>query len=58
MVTIGLVAFDEMFEIVKLWLGLGQRRTMTLTSSTHKSSCTYSDKSYYQRLGQNLQNFP
>ena len=33
MVTIGLLAFEEMFEFVKLWLFLDQRSKMTLTFS-------------------------
>ena len=37
LVTIGLVAFEEMFEIVILWESWVKGQTMTLTSSTHKS---------------------
>ena len=33
-------------------------QTMTLTSSTHKSSCSHEDNSIYHFLGQNLQKFP
>ena len=32
-------------------------QTMTLGSSTHKSSCTHLDNSNYHFLGQNLHNF-
>ena len=34
---------------------LGQGSNMTLTSCSHKSSCTHLDKSNYQFLGQNFQ---
>ena len=36
-VTIGPVAFEEIFEIVILWESWVKGQTMTLTSSTHKS---------------------
>ena len=37
LVTIGPVAFEEMFKIVILWESWVKGQTMTLTSSTHKS---------------------
>ena len=53
--AIGTVAFEEMFEIAIRVLVKGQ--IMTMTSCSHKSSCTHYDKSNYQFLSQNLQNF-
>ena len=41
MVAIGLLAFEEMFEIVNLWSFLGQRSNNDLGLFFHKSSCTY-----------------
>ena len=41
MVTIGLLAFEEMFEFVKLWLFLDQRSKNDLDLFSHKSSFTY-----------------
>ena len=52
------VAFEEIFEIVILWEPWFKGQTMTLTSSTHKPSCTDSDNSNYQIFDQKLQNFP
>ena len=37
LVTIGPVAFEEMFEIVILWESWIKGQTMALTASTHKS---------------------
>ena len=52
---IGPVAF-EMFEIVILWESWVKGHTMTLTSSTHKSSCSHLDF-LLPIFRPNLQNF-
>ena len=41
LVTIGPVAFEDMFESVIIWESWVKGQTMRLTSSTHKSSCTH-----------------
>ena len=41
MVTMGLLAFEEMFEFVKLWSFLGQRSNNDRDLFSHKSSLTY-----------------
>ena len=57
LVTIGLVTFDEMFEIAILLESWVKGQTMILTSSTHKYKCTHYDNSYHHFLGKTLKTF-